>query len=111
MFVNALTALLAQHPPELVEKKGYGESEPVYVWFFGATPICLSGIWQFSSQANSYSSVHSKPLHGYTSNKFYTVEIANMNQQWWNYLLGFILCRTDHKESQEKFSAVTHSVK
>jgi hypothetical protein len=37
------TYALAQHPPEVVGKKGYGGSGPVYKWFFGADPICVVG--------------------------------------------------------------------
>jgi hypothetical protein len=29
-FLNALTSLVAHHPPEVVEKKGYGERGPVW---------------------------------------------------------------------------------
>jgi hypothetical protein len=29
MFLNILTSLVAHHPPEEVEKKGYGGSGPV----------------------------------------------------------------------------------
>jgi hypothetical protein len=39
--LNALTSLLAQHPPEVVEKKGYVGSGPVYKWLFRANPICI----------------------------------------------------------------------
>jgi hypothetical protein len=34
-------SLLAHHPPEGVEKKGYGRSGSVYKLVFRANPICV----------------------------------------------------------------------
>jgi hypothetical protein len=39
-MLNNLTTLLAHHPPEVLEQKGYRGSGPVIKGYFGANPIC-----------------------------------------------------------------------
>jgi hypothetical protein len=89
MILNTLTSLVAHHPPEIVEKKGY-RGCGVEKWtclerFFGATPICYLEIGSSLYRiAGTGSLNHWQTLYRYTPVQFGRVGrvgLANRNQQ------------------------------
>jgi hypothetical protein len=59
----------------------------------------LSGNQQFSSQVGSGSLIYSQTLHGYTSIQFSRIRRANMNQQWWHYLVETARPQPQHQSA------------